>query len=505
MATDTFLVLEDASVYAGTGIGALAPEAGRLVLDSDTGGQWESRAPEAGCDAVFGPFESGLQETARVETGPLPAGTGELVFNTGMTGYHEIITDPSYTGQLVIMTSPHIGNYGDLEEWSETEGCSGAGGLIMRAAYRGPAPQGRMSLDGFLKKRGIPGISGIDTRALTLRIRKEGNLKGCIVRSSGGEGEAGAAAMSAGSAGADRTCSEAGTAAGVTAAGGTALTRKEIDICVRHLEGCPDMEGLDLVSFVGGRAANQDADPAQAVVSFQTAGSGQKDSGGLHFAVVDFGIKQNILRELRKRGCRVTILPHTVSAKEIRSVGPDAVLLSNGPGDPAVLTEEIRMIRGIAGEYPLFGICLGHQLISLALGAATYKLKFGHHSLNQPVIDTGSGKVFITSQNHGFAVREPEENEGARTARTGQNASRKDMLDTRMGGGTTIVRDKAPAGTWPDGLNVWMRNANDGTIEGIRHDRLRIRAVQFHPEAAPGPRDTLWIFDEFITCALGRS
>lgn len=401
MAEHTFLVLQDGTIFRGTGFGAAAPRAENLTPDGNV----------------------------------LP-GTGELVFNTGMSGYHEILTDPSYTGQLVIMTSPHIGNYGDLEAWSENRGPAGAEGLIVRDGYRGIVPPGRMTLDAFLRRREVPGISGIDTRALTLHIREKGNLKGCLVRS----------------------------------AGGTALSDAELKSCSEYLEACPDMEGLNLVSALGkagGESAAHDKSSAMeeaAALGKESAAAGE--AAAPHFAVLDFGIKEGIVRELKKRGCRVSILPHNATAEAIRAVNPEAVLISNGPGDPAVLSEEIKVIAGLLGEYPLFGICLGHQLLSLALGVPTYKLKFGHHSLNQPVLDTGTGKIFITSQNHGFAVREPE----------GVN-----------------------------GLEVWMRNANDGTIEGIRHDKLKIRAVQFHPEAAPGPHDTLWIFDEFIHCTRERS
>jgi len=308
-----------------------------------------------------------------------------------------------------------------------------------------------MTLDDFLRQREVPGISGIDTRALTLYIREKGNLKGCLVRSGGG----------------------------------AVLSDAELKSCSEYLQACPDMEGLNLVSSLGGAGGRSAIPRKSAAIETASAGPGKESGaaggtaapgadaapgeaaavsvscGAPHFAVLDFGIKEGIVRELKKRGCRVSILPHNTTVEAIRALNPEAVLISNGPGDPAVLSEEIKVIASLLGEYPLFGICLGHQLISLALGVPTYKLKFGHHSLNQPVLDTGTGKIFITSQNHGFAVREPEG-----------------------------VND----------LEVWMRNANDGTIEGIRHDKLKIRAVQFHPEAAPGPHDTLWIFDEFIHC-----
>lgn len=384
----TCLVLEDGTVYRGLRLGA------------------EALTPEE---------LSGAAATA-AKTSSQP-GTGEVVFNTGMTGYHEIVTDPSYTGQLVVMTYPHIGNYGSDSVWSETDGQEGAAGLVVREAYRGPVPAGRVSLDRFLLERGIPGISGIDTRALTLSTRERGNLKGCLVRP------------------ADENI----------------LGEGELRVCLEYLANFPDMEGLDLVSGLAGSEGGTGTE----------AGSSYGAENSLHFAVLDFGIKSNILRELKKRNCRVSLLPHTADLADLKQIAPDGVLLSNGPGDPASLTDVIGRLKVTAEEYPLFGICLGHQLISLALGAKTYKLKFGHHGLNHPVRDEETKKVYISSQNHGFAVED-------------------DL---------------------PEGLEVWMRNANDGTVEAIRHREKPIAAVQFHPEAAPGPRDTLWIFDEFIRIA----
>ncbi|MFW5714909.1 MAG: glutamine-hydrolyzing carbamoyl-phosphate synthase small subunit [bacterium] len=402
MQKQVFLVLDDGTVFRGSSFGAPAPAVSEL-----------ESAPSA-------------------SEGP---GIGEVVFNTGMSGYHEILTDPSYTGQLVIMTYPHIGNYGDDEQWSES--ASGAAGLIVRSVYRGSVPRGRRTLHEFMASRGIPGISDIDTRALTLKIRTNGNPKGLIVSSTEGR-----------------------------------LTPAEIDRCIATLAGYPDMEGRDLVSALQGRAAPDPISAAAAGPAAPADGgggpsgkAGPSGTSGLHVALIDFGYKANIVRELQRRGCRVTVLPATASAGQVRAAGAEAVLLSNGPGDPAVLSGPIRLARELAERYPLFGICLGHQIISLAFGAQTFKMRFGHHGLNHPVRDEDSGRVYITSQNHGFAVQ---------------------------------------AEQLPPDLEVWMRNANDQTIEGMRHRQRPAASVQFHPEAAPGPQDTLWVFDEFLSIAAAR-
>lgn len=424
MQKHNFLVLDDGAVFRGSAFGAPAPYVGELESGS-------------------GPSE-----------GP---GIGEVVFNTGMTGYHEIVTDPSYTGQLVIMTYPHIGNYGDEEQWSESAAAGsvagepgaagiGAAGLIVRSVYRGSVPRGRSTLHEFMASRGIPGISDIDTRALTLKIRTNGNPKGLIVSSMEAH-----------------------------------LAPADIDRCIGTLAGFPDMEGRDIVSAMQGRTMQgrtvqgrrlpvpaAPAPPAAAAPESEKGGAGRSVKAGRkapHVALIDFGYKANIVGELERRGCRVTVLPASATAGQVGEAGAEAVLLSNGPGDPAVLTGPIRLARQLADEYPLFGICLGHQIISLAFGAQTFKMRFGHHGLNHPVRDEGSGRVYITSQNHGFAVE--------------------------------------PAGL-PAELEVWMRNANDRSIEGMRHRERQVASVQFHPEAAPGPQDTRWVFDEFLSIAAGR-
>lgn len=346
---------------------------------------------------------------------------GEVVFNTGMSGYHEILTDPSYTGQIVMMTYPHIGNYGDMKEWTEVgpeqseRKTIKARALIVRSVYRGGVYENRQTLDDFLKENNICGISDIDTRALTLKLREGGSLKGCIIKCSFENGKPDETALKAA---ADR------------------------------LKKMPDMQGQNLIGGVGTESIQELNKEAQT-----------------QFAVVDCGIKANIIRELTKRGMGVKLFPSTAAAGDILKSGVNGVLFSNGPGDPAVLTEQIKLAADLIDKIPVFGICLGHQLISLALGAETYKMKFGHHGINNPVRDELTGKVFVSSQNHGFAVRQE---------------------------------------SLPADVKLWFMNANDQSVEGIISSARKIASVQFHPEAAPGPVDTSWIFDEYIKIAEGK-
>jgi carbamoyl-phosphate synthase small subunit len=382
----TFLVLEDGTVYAGNGFGADAPRVESLEsLNAD------SVVPEKAA--------------------------GEVVFNTAMSGYHEVLTDPSYTGQLVTMTYPHMGNYGDLPEWSETGpegGTARAGikpaGLIVRSVYSGPVPDGRGTLDEFLLANNTPAVAEIDTRDLTIRLRTNGSLVGILVRPDDP---------------AHRELSEAERAR-----------------TVEFLGSFPGMVGRNLIHDVGTGGIE--------VVN---------PDGVVHVALLDCGAKANILNELVAVGCKVTVFPSSADAEAIRSAKPQALLVSNGPGDPSVLSYQIRTIGELIGKMPTFGICLGHQLIALALGASTYKMKFGHHGVNHPVRDERTRKVFVTSQNHGFAVDEK---------------------------------------TLPSGTDVWFRNANDGSIEGLVDESLPMMCTQFHPESAPGPHDSSWIFREFL-------
>lgn len=388
-----YLVLEDGSVFPGLGFGG-AP----LSVDELEPGAADMRS------------------------------AGEVVFNTAMGGYHEVLTDPSYTGQLVVMTYPHIGNYGSLGEWSEAgpedeqERRVKAAGFIVRSVFRGPVPAGRMTLDKFLRDAGIPGISDVDTRALTLKLREEGSLRGVIVAGS----ESGA-----------------GGGAGGGKPGAETLAEAELAQVLEYLRAFPQMLGRNLIGTVGASRAVEIS-----------------PEGAPHIALLDCGSKANIIRELTSRGCRITVLPHTASAEEIAAAGADTLLVSNGPGDPAVLEGQIELLRGFVGKMPLFGICLGHQLLAHALGGKTEKMKFGHHGVNHPVRDERTGRVFVTSQNHGFTVSE-------------------DSL--------------------PDGASVWFRNANDGSIEGIAADGAAVYTAQFHPESAPGPHDSAWIFDSFLS------
>jgi carbamoyl-phosphate synthase small subunit len=340
---------------------------------------------------------------------------GEVVFNTGMAGYHEILTDPSYSGQIVVMTYPHIGNYGTDEEWNEYGPGDGlrwsrlkATGLVIRSLYDGPIPQGRKKLTDFMEEYKTTGITEVDTRRLTLKIRSGGSPIGVIV----------------------------------TPSRGGDLNEEERKTCLEYLSAYPRMEGSDLVSGLG---------TAKTVTV--------NEGGSPHICVVDCGVKANIIRDLAGLGCRVSVVPNRISSQDILSADPNAVLLANGPGDPAVLSHLVNLTKDLLKEKPVFGICLGHQIISLALGARTFKMKFGHHGVNNPVRDEDTGIILITSQNHGFCVEE-----------------------------TTL----------PSDCHIWFRNANDRTIEGISHKRLPVMTAQFHPEAAPGPRDSHWIFGRFL-------
>jgi carbamoyl-phosphate synthase small subunit len=331
---------------------------------------------------------------------------GEVVFNTSLTGYQEIITDPSYRFQIVVMTYPHIGNYG-VEKIVEQSERPQVAGFVMRDAVAEPSSaHAELSLDEYFRRTNVTAISGVDTRALTRRIRNEGAMRGMIT---------------------------------------TNVTRS-IDSIVAELRQSPSMAGLDLVQRV----------TALRPYPFDEA-TGENP---LSVAVYDFGVKKDILRQLVKQGCDVTVYPATTHADEILNRRHDGVLLSNGPGDPEPVTYAHDNIRQLVGKLPIFGICLGHQLLGIALGGKTYKLKFGHRGGNHPVKDLRSGRIEITAQNHGFSV-------------DADSLSENDVEYTHI-------------------------NLNDQTLEGFRHRREPVVAVQYHPEAAPGPHDSFYLFDDFV-------
>ncbi|MFW5827788.1 MAG: glutamine-hydrolyzing carbamoyl-phosphate synthase small subunit, partial [Alkalispirochaeta sp.] len=358
---------------------------------------------------------------------------GEVVFNTAMSGYPEVLTDPSYTGQIVAMTYPHIGNYGVDAAWSESGPEEGrtrvvkVAGLVVRELYRGPVHADRITLDAYLRENGVPGISGVDTRALTLHLREKGAQNAVICAANGADGADGATAYA--------------------------------DLAAQ-LSRFPSMEGRGLLGEVGTPVAVDLGGAA----SLRDDGPPGERGTGPHIALYDCGAKANIVRELQALGCRLSVVPSTATAGEIRATGAEAVMISNGPGDPAVLEHQVAQTRELLGELPVLGICLGHQIIAEAVGGRTSKMKFGHHGLNHPVRDEITRRVFVTSQNHGFTVDE-------------------DSL--------------------PPGLSVWFRNANDGSVEGLRDDARGIRSTQFHPESAPGPADSRWIFEAFLEAIPG--
>lgn len=359
---------------------------------------------------VFAGYKYGAEGTA----------TGEVVFTTGMTGYQEVLTDPSYCGQIVTMTSPQIGNTGiNLEDNESIDCIPQVAGFIMRD----PSPlasswRATETLDNYLRRHGIAAIGGVDTRRLTRHIRDKGAQNGCV--------------------GSERP-----------------------DVLIDRARAAPLMEGLDLTSRVTPKTPYAFTENRGSwSVPFETGvhRSPAMRSSELHVVAFDFGAKRNILRCLVDIGCKITAVPATTSAAEALALSPDGIFLSNGPGDPAAVVYAIATIRELLGKKPIFGICLGHQLLGLALGGSTSKLKFGHRGLNQPVKDLATGRVEITLQNHGFVV---------------------DVESLQRRAQTTHL------------------HLNDGTSEGLAVPDANAFSVQYHPEAAAGPHDALYLFERF--------
>ena len=340
----------------------------------------------------------------------------EIVFNTSMSGYQEIITDPSYCGQMVIMTYPLIGNYGINPEDFESDRPYLSGFIIKELSSVQSNWRSRGSLEEFLKQNNVFGIQGIDTRALTRRIRDKGAQQAVLSTS-------------------------------------TSDPQKLIE----KARNSPSLIGQDLVQEVTCKKAYDWNESEWVIQKGQTQLEITKDRPH-KVLVYDFGVKRNILRKLTRAGCKVKVIPAKTPAEDVLAEKPDGVFLSNGPGDPAAVTYAIENVKALMGKVPVFGICLGHQILSLALNATTYKLRFGHHGGNQPIMDSKSGKVEITSQNHGFAVK--------------QNSLQ-------------------------GNVEITSTNLNDDTVEGIEHKDWPIFSVQYHPEASPGPHDSDYLFDKF--------
>jgi carbamoyl-phosphate synthase small subunit len=325
---------------------------------------------------------------------------GELVFNTSMTGYQEALTDPSYAGQILLMTYPLIGNYGTNKTDHESDSIHPEGFIVREPSPDTEHRDSEGTIDDFLKRHNVPGIYGIDTRFVVRHIRDKGVMPAII-----------------------------------------AASEDEIDVekMMERMHSF-DYSSIDFVSKVSVKKSK--------IVN---------KGGKRRIALIDYGVKMGIVRELAARGCEVHILPSKSTAEDIKGIEPDGILLSNGPGDPAILTEAHKTIRALDGACPIFGICLGHQLLSHAFGGDTYKLKFGHRGSNHAVFDNLKNRVLITTQNHGFAV-----------------------------------------GKVPQGFEITHTNVNDKSVEGMRSTGRKIMSVQYHPEASPGPHDSRYLFDEFL-------
>jgi carbamoyl-phosphate synthase small subunit len=355
--------------------------------------------------AILG-FENGVALVGQ-HFGAKRHATGELVFATPYTGYVEALTDPSYKGQILLFTYPLVGNYGINNDDCQSGGIKAEGFVIRELCEH---PTNDKTLDDFLKAHNIPGIWDIDTRMITIMVRDEGAMRASLMPS---------------------------------ARSSAAEIKKAITLARKT----PDISTLDLVSEVTCKDA------------YRIPGNGKR------FVLMDFGVKRNTLNNLKHRDVDIIVVPADTSAKRVADYEPDAILLSNGPGDPLCAKNGINVVRELAGQIPVFGICLGHQLIARALGGETFKLKFGHRGANQPVIDLATQRVYITAQNHGYAVRYHE------------------------GGDVTVTQI----------------NANDGTVEAIENEYLRILSVQYHPEASPGPHDLEKSFFDNITSVATRS
>ena len=330
--------------------------------------------------------------------------SGEVVFTTSMVGYQETLTDPSYRGQIVLFTYPLIGNYGVIPGDEESKKIQAAAVLVREYTPHPSNWASERSLAALLEESGTLGVEGIDTRALTRHLRDKGAMRGVI-----------------------------------------STMESNINVLREKANAHPEMVGLDLASSI-----TELSEP----VMLPAFGEER-----CRVVALDYGVKGSIYEELRSRGASVLAVPGSTPASEVLAQNPDGVFLSNGPGDPAALKAGVENLRGVLGEAPTFGICLGHQLLGLALGCETYKLPFGHHGANHPVRNLGTGRIEITSQNHGFAVDEE---------------------------------------TMPRGVQLTHRNLYDGTVEGLASSELHAWSVQYHPESSPGPRDSGYLFDEFV-------